>query len=436
MGILNATRPFAICMSLVPGVIHAQQYQLTPEDISPRHEYDFDLPSRSQLTNPPGMDVYRPLAEEIGRHSAEKTMQAMKRLGKDIEGQDPDKSPAEELADAPGHAELPEGIRASILVSRAMGEGALTDLLDRYRLRKDVRFVFRGVPADMTVPTFAHWLSEIAAIDGQPLNDLNIILDPELFSLTGAKLVPTVVLEDLNRIPEGEGAKNLDLGKIIATAEGYTDPDWLFEQHKKGQSDHTNPNVVEIEEEDLRLRAEREATRVLSGLTRDPEVLKQRFWDRTGHNLHMMMIQPAPADRKRQLHFMFRTAEAIKDDQGNILAHAGEVFQPNDVVPFDRRIIVFNPNNAAEIDFVEEAMKQRRDGVNRTLLITTELPETGPAVEPWSGIQELVTRFGTQVFLLNDQFRENFQIEYSPTEIYPEMIAGTVEVMSEEVALR
>jgi len=426
----------AVIVSLVtaPLAAAAQDYPLTRQDVTPKRDYGFDIPVGSLLPTEEAMARYRSMAEEIGRQSTQETLRALRAKGLEIGVLPPGETPAEVLAAAPGTARLPAGLRASILISRAMGEAAITDLLESYRLRKDVRFVFRGVPAGMSVPEFALWLKELVAPGEAQIENLNIIIDPELFELSGATLAPTVLLEDLNAPFPGAPA-GLDAGLIVARSEGISDPDWLYAQMLKGRTDERSPNVVEIEEEDLRLRAEREAALVAARLTRDADVIRQRYWDRTVRELRRMNIPPASADRLRELQFLFRAEEPVTDHQGRTLALKGEVFQPGDVLPFDRRIFVFNPNSPAEVDFVAARMQDRRSGVSRTLLIVTALPQTQPGQQPWDGLQAIIDRFGIQLFLLNDQVREAFSIEASPTEIFPETHAGRIAVFSRETAL-
>ena len=435
MGLLTRAAVAASVSLAGPLCAYAQQYPLTSEDITPKRDYSFGLTAEDLLPSEDANARFRAMAEEIGRKSTEDAMTAIREKGLELGITPDDMTPAEALAAAPGIAYLPEGFRATILISRAMGEGAILDLLARYRLRKDVRFVFRGVPEGMSVPEFAFWLKQLVAPGEERIEDLNITLDPELFERAGATLAPTLLLEDLNKPSDLGEPSDLDAGLIVARAEGLTDPDWLYDQMKKGQPDQRSPNVVEIEEEDLRARADREAEQVAQRLTRDADTLKDRFWKRTGDDLEGMAITPASADRTRQLHFMFKTSQPITDQDGRVLAHAGEVFQPSDVLPFDRRIFVFNPNDPDELQFVEEAFKAPRPNVSRTLLILTELPTVGPNQQPWDGLQAIVDRFGIQAFLLNDQFRNAFKIEVTPTEIYPQAANGTVSVISAEYSL-
>lgn len=424
----------ALALSSAPLALQAQDYRLNPQDLLPQSNYEFDLPSGAELANPKGMEAFNKMAEEIRHSSTSIVMKDLQERGIALgilpEGQ----SPAEALASAAGEAKLPTGYRVTIFVSRAMGEGALTDLMYLHRNRKDVRFVFRGVPDGMSVPQFGWWLKELLQPEGDLIQDLNINLDPELFDLAGAEMAPTMILENLNVIDHA-ASNGKDVGKIVARAVGYNDPDWLYESMQKGRTDERSSNAVPIEEEDLRIRAEREASAVASRFTRDPEVLKNRFWDRQASTLKRMPVQPAAADRRRVLHFMFRAENEIRDNDGKILAFAGEVFQPNDVLPFDRRIFVFNPNIKREVDFVEAELKTIRNGVSRVMLLVTEVPQTAPGQQPWDGLQALIDRFGVQVFLLNDHFRSSFSIEATPTEIFPEPIGSRVEVISEERGL-
>lgn len=430
MGLLTK---MSIPLLLVILPASANTQTVTVEDITPKQEYQFDLPSGSTMANPAGMERFREMAAEIGRESAETTMREMARISKELGIEQNEPNTAEALAAAPGEALLPQGHRATILVSASLGENTLKDMLARFQMRKDVRLAFRGVPAHMTVPEFAYWLSQLTENNGNPIQDLNIVIDPEIFDLVGATMAPTTVIENLN---ETGLSSDLDLGRVIARGEGSSDPDWQHDQFLKGEADTRNPNVVEIEEEDLRIRAQREASQVASKLTTDPDELKGRYWDRIGHETHMLMIRPAGVDRTRQLHFMFRTDADIKDNNGSVIAYAGEVFQPKDVQPFDRRIFVLNPNIEAEVEHLEEAMATPRTGVARTMIIVTELPKTKPGQEPWDGLQALIDRFKVQVFVLNDHFKTSFKIEHTPTEIYPETLGGHVEVMSYEKALK
>lgn len=421
----------ALCSSLS---VFAQEYPLTKQDITPDKEYDFQLPSGPVLANPEGVEKHLPIARELARKSTHDTMKALLERGIVLGVLPPNKTPVKALASAPGLSMLPEGMRASILISSAMGEGTIKALVDKYRLRKDVRFVFRGIPEGMSVPEFGFWLKEIVAPESQEIDDVNITIDPELFELAGATLAPTLLLEDLNATDPNRSV-GTDLGIIVARSEGFPDPDWVYDQYQKGTIDHKNPNVVEISEEDLRNRARREAHQVAQRLTRDQDVIKKRYWGRKARQIDAYSIKSAGVDRERVLHFMFHTNEAIKDHKGNILAHSGEVFRPNDVLPFDRRVFVFNPNSEYELAFVEAALKERRPGVSRTMLVLSEIPQTTSDQEPWHGIQALIDRFGTHVFLLNDQFRAAFQIEFTPTEIFPRKTETSVDVISLEHSL-
>lgn len=431
MGMVAFKSAAALALCAAPLALMAQEYRINPQDLLPKSNYDFNLPTGEVLATPERLEEFQQMAEEIRSSSTSIVMKDLQERGIELGILQDGQTPAEALAAAAGEAKLPAGYRVTIFVSRAMGEGALQDLMSLHRNRKDVRFVFRGVPDGMSVPQFGWWLKELLQPEGDLIQDLNINLDPELFDLADAAMAPTMILEDLN-VLDHVASNGKDVGKIVARAVGYNDPDWLYERMQKGQTDERSTNAVPVEEEDLRIRAEREASAVAARFTRDPEVLKNRFWDRQASALKRMPVQPAASDRRRVLHFMFRTESEIRDNDGKVLAFAGEVFQPNDVLPFDRRIFVFNPNLKREVDFIENELKVSRSGVSRIMLLVTEMPVTSPGQQPWDGLQALIDRFGAQVFLLNDHFRSSFSIEATPTEIFPEKIRDRVEVISEE----
>jgi hypothetical protein len=374
-------------------------------------------------------------AQAIAKSSTVRAMQDIKAKGYELGVLPENTTPAEALAAAEGVALLPAGYRASILVSTSMGEGALKDLFAKYRYRKDVRFIFRGVPEGETIPSFALWLKQIAAPDDAEIHDLNIVLDPQMFALADAQFAPTLVIEDLNAA-DSMLTQGKDLGKIVAKAVGLTDVHWMYEEMTKGRPEFTSQNVSPIIEEDLIERAKREAAAIARNVTTDPEALRNRYWSNLSNNVFLNNIPPATEDRERELHFIARTESNILDSEGNIIAYAGEIFQPQDVVPFDRRVFVFNPNRSAEVDFVEQELATYRDGVNQTLLIASQVPDVAPGADPWEGLQELVTRFGRRVFVLNEQFVASFKIEGTPTEIYPIYSGDRSHVISQEYVVK
>ena len=324
-----------------------------------------------------------------------------------------------------GSRQLPEGFRVTYLVSSAQGEDALKALFALYAGRTDIRFAFRGIPPGMTVPDFGVWL--LSLFENQSLLETTeIVIDPEIFTHTAATLAPTLVLEDVTRpqtdLAPGQPAisdPSETSASVLATAIGTGTPQWLYDRYRSGQTSYSSVNAVPITEEDLRIRAEREATAQLAKLTTDPEVLANRYWDRLARDLDRAPVTPALIARDRPLRAFYEVTSPIRDAEGRILAYPGEVFDPSTVLPFDRQILVFDPTRPAELGFVAERLAAPPPGVVRQMLIASRLPAVTAGQAPWQGLQDLVDRFRLPVYVLTADFRRGFGVEHTPTEIRP-----------------
>lgn len=384
------------------------------------------LPSPEQLLNPPGYSEAREQAAELARRSEERTVKTLRNLAENLTHDtlsDPETSSI--LPEQPRR--LPEDRRATVLVSEAMGEGELKLLFAEYAGRPDVRFAFRGVPPGSTIPDFAYWLQGLLSAP----DAADVTLDPELFALAGVDLAPTVVIEDTSSAAAGADPGS-DIGRIMVAAQGYADPDWVWDRVLAGQTDLNRSTGMVIAEEDLRLRAERDLAEKMKGLTHDPDILISRFWKRQSAELDAAALPSAEIASLRRLMFGFEAPEDITDANGNVLAFKGERFEPQDVLPFDRQMLVIDPDRPDQVEWATERLKQPRDGVTTRLVLLTRIPSVPAGADPWSGIEALIARFGVKVFLVNPNIRASFDLRSTPTEVFPHRGARRVEVLAAE----
>lgn len=402
-----------IAVNLTPAC-HAQD-TLPPElpsiDALRPPPLGMDLPSLQDLTDPARLAPFEEMARDLGAHSSQEMMTAIpeeaRQFGIEI-------GEAAEV-DPPGEHVLPAGYRASIFVSTSMGREALLALLKRYGGKADVRLIFRGIPADMNVPTFAAFLLNLSREAGAA--PAQVLIDPEFFTAAGVTAVPTTVIEDLAR--PGADA-DLDLSAPHIKAVGFSGVSYVWARAEGGETVIRQGSVREIAEEDLIARMMRNAEARLDQITRDPEEITRRYWERQTAALERGPVTPAAVARTRPLFFAFTAPEDIRDANGAILAYRGQVFSPYDVMKWDRRHLVIDPTRPIELDWLEKKLSEQRPGVVRTMIILTRVPPVTPGAAPWQGIQDLVTRFKTQVFLLTDQYRAGFAVEHTPTEIFPD----------------
>lgn len=399
---------------------------------SPGDDPGFSLPTRDEMIRPPGYDRFLDMATEIARKSAteqeEATREAARAMG--LQPTDhPDPERTEDSAASWGSGRLPQGFRVTVMISAALGDRDLKALFETYAGRPDVRFAFRGVPANMTVPDFALWLQSLFE-NRSMMETTNIVLDPELFKATDTQLAPTILLEDMTG--KGSVSDESDTGLIVASATGFSNPDWIYDRYRHGETHYPSADAVLVTEEDLRERAQREAAAKLSALTVDPDVLMSRYWQRLGRDLDRAPVTPAKQKRERIIHSSFSPQQPIRDHDGKLLAYPGEVFDPSTVLPFDRQILVFDPTRPAELQFVADRLSAPPEGVSRQVLIITRIPETAGAEPPWQGIQLLVERYRLPVYVLTTDFRTAFGIEHTPTEIAPSRLSNRVQVLAVE----
>lgn len=370
------------------------------------------LPPLDSLTKPKGYEAARDAAAEIARGSGARTLDVLTDLARQQAPQAGDEPATAPPAQQPRR--LPEDRRATVLVSAAMGEGELKRLFAAYAGRPDVRFAFRGVPPGSTVPDFAYWLQQLL-----PAPDAaDVTIDPEIFALAATTIAPTTVIEDMTSSPAADLGS--DMGKIVVAAQGHADPDWIWSQVAAGQTSLNRPTGLTITEEDLRERAEREFAQKMAGLTRDPAVLIGRFWDRQSAELSAAALPPATLSNVRQLEFAFVAPEDITDADGRVLAFKGERFEPADVLPFDRQMLVIDPTDPQQVEWAARRLKAPREGVTARMVVLTRVPPPATATaDPWSGIEALIERFGVKVFLTNPNLRASFGLRVTPTEIFP-----------------
>jgi len=426
-GALQIIASTLACAAVLPGMVLAQDIGLPSYSEMIKRAEQFDLPDVETLTSPKDLERYKDISRDILKSSAASALEEMNRqapkLGVTIETQAPDTRPRQ----------LPDRYRATILVSWSMGEERLKELFLRYRTRGDVRFVFRGIPAEMTVPDFAVAINKLTTTETGAGVDL--LIDPEIFSATGVRAVPTVVIEDLQGPDRSFFAQATDMGDIVAVGRGFSNPDYVFDRFELGLTEVAQHTLHEVVEEDLITRAQREAAAVLSNMTRDPEVLRDRFWSRQHFAAKAFNVTPAPQNRERQLFFAWVAKDDILDANGQLLAHAGEVFMPNDVMAFDRQIFVFDPSSHFDMMYVrEKSAEPLPKGVTKRVYIVSKLPKPEAGEKPWQVLQDLVDEFRHPVFVLNQNFLSSFQIEHTPTMLVPRDIQGRVEVFAIETA--
>lgn len=308
----------------------------------------------------------------------------------------------------------PFGTTTYVFVSRSLGMQNLKSLMERLgeQEREDLVLVFRGVPEGKRID------------DGfQDINDLvkdlekspPLILDPGLFRHYDVTVVPTVVrtkgrsaLDAISGLDPETNQQKRKYGELVAKVEGLDNDEWLMDKIEKGEKGDlgTMGDVVEISEPDLIevIRAKFEAFD-WAAAKRDAIA---RVWD----NQKFLDLPTALKSRKREVDPTILVTEDIKDMAGNVLRRKGEKVNPMRIRPFTTTMLIFNPTVPDEMKRVGRWLSRNKMAGNAMpMLIATAIDrERG-----WDAYKELTDRFDKHVFILNEQVRNAFDVQVTPS---------------------
>lgn len=372
---------------------------------------------------------------------------------------------AEVTDPVPDDAIDPSPYRVTVLVSMSLGEDRLRDYFAAYPHppqagEAPVRFVFRGIRDGETLAGAAVRMAELsgarfarsrdeAELGAPQSTDPLILMDPRLFGEAERLVVPAIIVE---RTPPPDAFDDRSWGgrshqeavnaAISGTIEGVRSSDQALEplavfyglgitpeeairrvdQDGARGDQGVFGRIFEIEEEDLRVYARRKAEERLSQIDANPERIEREYWARLRGDIDMIGITPAQEESIEPLSFAQRLNRDITDVDGNVIARAGQIFDPTTLVPWDRRVFIFDPLNEREVEFIDAWDGYLGPGVVRNLYIVTRLPETGSK----ELLEALVERFDAPVFVLNAQVAQSFRVRHTLTVIEPDGVGGAL----------
>ena len=310
----------------------------------------------------------------------------------DIEGME---APAEPLpASAPGED--------TVLV---FGSFSLPDVTLRNLLHQasepNVVFVLRGLVEGVDLRNTQERIA--ALLDTSRGRVPNVLIDPTLYRRYGVDVAPTLVL--LRHTLAGE--------EFPVRVTGAVPVDWL--RRRAGRESATEAvdlgrraEVYEIAEPDLILEMQRRLAEV------DFEAQRQEaidgFW-RSGHAF--LDLPDAPADAEFAVDPTVRITQNITDRNGQVLVAAGEEYNPLDVVPMTKTVVVFrgtDPRHRAKA--AELAAEVRNEGRGVILLTTAVDTEAG-----WDSLRTKKTGLQGPVYLLMPNVAERFHLRHAPATV-------------------
>lgn len=279
-----------------------------------------------------------------------------------------------------------------LFISQSMPLEEVKALAELAKEDPGVVLVMRGLRPDQNITEVHRWIYRLLSPIEEGGRIPNITLDPEPFNELGVDHVPVLAQYDRG-------------GKLLAFASGMTNRTWLAEQVKSGRRGHLGaygPMVPVAEVDIIEVLKARAANFDWKGSAAGA---LDRFWART--EAHEIPI--ATTDRVRMLDPTFEISESIYAPDGQVVAAAGDRFNPLDAVPFNSILVFFNPAVPAQVQWARQVVRDHRG--RKVTLMASQLR----TLDGLDDLGKLGLSLGAPVFSLPDNVRSTFSIERVPT---------------------
>lgn len=279
----------------------------------------------------------------------------------------------------------------TIFASFSMPEYVMKDTLLEAS-KQNARVVFNGLKrgTENIVQTQAA-LKELVKslnINPEPL----VTLDPEAFTQYRVQSVPTMVYRTHNKFSQISGTLNVE---------------YFFREIAKSPDVDIFPSAgktFQVQERNLIEELEDRSNNY------DWEGAKKRALASAWRNQYMANL---PASLEHKVWYIdptVRITKDIRDRQGNVLAHDGEMINPLSRYPGKVTMIIFDPSNDSQIQWAKLTYGQLL-GNGKVMPIVTRLHvDTG-----WDQLNDLRSQFNGKVYLIKKEIEERFHIKATPT---------------------
>ncbi len=252
-----------------------------------------------------------------------------------------------------------------------------------------------------------------------------ILLNPTWFKQYNVTKVPTIIhLDSLTDKQTGDEktGKPKDPVKEVARIEGLIDPSYLLERVKEGKIGYLGVKgpVAEIQEKDLIEEMQERAMKV------DWAEKRKRALARAWKNQPIEELTPASVYRKRKIDPTVTVQKDITapdpEHDGEILwiARKGQKINPLAQRNFDRFLVIFDPTNKKEFEFVSAKLPEWQNKYSpihsRTRFMITNLDRDNG----WDDYNRIQNHFDSHIFVLLKDVKKTFKLEHTPCIVYAE----------------
>jgi conjugal transfer pilus assembly protein TraW len=257
---------------------------------------------------------------------------------------------------------------------------------------------FVAVIAVRGLPEGTRRISDLIKLINAPMQDLDrsrlsVRLDSRAFRDAGVKVTPTLVWGS----PQSREL----------SASGATSLDWFIGQHSAGRRGNIGSfgPTEPLKDIDLIDLIRQRAAAIDWNEQREGAI--RRFWDKRP----VLNLPRATETKIRYLDLSFQVTQDVTLPDGRYIARKGDVVNPGAVVPFTKKVVVFDPRDAEQSSWVQRLITSRQiDPGQMILLVPT--PGDTPSFE---GHAQLEDQIGHPIHLLDHQMASRLQLRFLPT---------------------
>lgn len=279
----------------------------------------------------------------------------------------------------------------TIFASFSMPDYVLTDLI-KTASENNARVVFRGlkdgVENIIQMQVLLHGYIAKAKLKNQPL----VTLDPESFTQYSVKEVPTMVFRKDGKTYKISGSINIK---------------YFMKQIEENPEETSFPVMAQtfpIKEKSIIQEMEERSNKY------DWEAAKKNALKSAWQNQWMASLPVSDENKIWYIDPTIQVNEDIKDNQGNILAAAGQRGNPLAQLPQKLTMIIFDPMNSEQLTWAKIQFLHRF-GEGKVMPIFTRIKRE----DGWKHLEELRGQFYGQMYKINPEIINRFMIKATPS---------------------
>jgi conjugal transfer pilus assembly protein TraW len=236
----------------------------------------------------------------------------------------------------------------ALFVSQSMGPQGLRDVIDMAKAHPDVVVMFRGINPGQKLADLLLLLHGAGLEKDGPLP--NIQLDPVSFRDHQIIAVPTLEKLDAD-------------GHAIAGVRGVINPTWLDEKMIGGRRGDLGKwgSVFPISEIDLIQAMQAAAAKI--DIKGSAQRGYEQYWSRQGE----LNLPIARVDRTHLWDPSVTVNDGITAPDGPVIAYPGQRLNPMDVMPFTRKVFVFDARDPRQVAVAQRVIAQYHGDPNLVL---------------------------------------------------------------------